>query len=317
MDQNIVSRIQAVREALEQDYAKGRDIDRANNFDYPEKPAVIDILTKIETLLLPGYFSERNFHYYTLQAHSSMILEDITYNLIKQISRVLRYEKANQELSTEKLNHKAEELTFDFLGTFPKIREMLQWDLEAEYEGDPAAYNLDEIIYSYPGFYAILVSRVAHELYRLKVPIIPRIMTEYAHSLTGIDINPGAEIGKHFFIDHGTGIVIGETTKIGDNVKIYQGVTLGALSTRGGQSLRNHKRHPTIGNNVTIYSNASILGGGTVIGNDVVIGGSCFITSSVPDGARVSIKNPELSFDYGHGKQKSEFKQDENWFYII
>ena len=143
-------------------------------------------------------------------------------------------------------------------------------------------YSKDEIIFSYPGLYAIFVNRVAHELYLLGVPLIPRIMTEHAHSLTGIDINPGATIGKYFFIDHGTGIVVGETTVIGDNVKVYQGVTLGAASTRGGRSLNNKKRHPTIENNVTIYSGASILGGDTVIGEGAVIGGNCFITQSIP-----------------------------------
>jgi serine O-acetyltransferase len=159
--------------------------------------------------------------------------------------------------------------------------------VQAAYDGDPAAYNKDEIIYSYPGLYAILVNRLAHELFLLGVPLIPRVMTEHAHSKTGIDIHPGATIGKYFFIDHGTGIVIGETTEIGDNVKIYQGVTLGALSTRGGQSLRNKKRHPTIEDNVTIYSNASVLGGDTVIGHDSIIGGSTFITESVPPESRI------------------------------
>ncbi|HAV00917.1 MAG TPA: serine acetyltransferase, partial [Lachnospiraceae bacterium] len=157
------------------------------------------------------------------------------------------------------------------------------------------------IIYSYPGLYAVFVYRIAHELYDIGVPLIPRIMTEYAHSTTGIDIHPGARIGKHFFIDHGTGVVIGETTVIGENVKLYQGVTLGGLSTRGGQSLKGTKRHPTIKDNVTIYSGASILGGDTVIGRDAVIGGNSFITSSVPDGARVSIRDQELSIRYEAG----------------
>lgn len=155
-------------------------------------------------------------------------------------------------------------------------------DVQAGYDGDPAAYNTDEIILSYPGLYAIFVNRLAHELFLLGVPLIPRMMTEYAHGLTGIDIHPGATIGEYFFIDHGTGVVVGETTKIGKNVKIYQGVTLGALSTRGGQSLRHTKRHPTLEDNVTVYSGASILGGETVIGQGAVIGSNAFITSSVP-----------------------------------
>ena len=191
--------------------------------------------------------------------------------------------------------------------------------MQAAFNGDPAAYNIDEIIFSYPGLYAILVNRIAHELYKLKVPIIPRMMTEHAHSCTGIDIHPGAEIGKYFFIDHGTGIVIGETTVIGNNVKIYQGVTLGALSTRGGQTLKSKKRHPTILDNVTIYSGASILGGDTVVGKDVVVGGNAFITTSIPEGAKVSIKNQELSYNYNPSKpvQRAELEQDESWYYII
>ncbi|MBQ1687139.1 MAG: serine acetyltransferase, partial [Ruminococcus sp.] len=195
----------------------------------------------------------------------------------------------------------AERVTFAFLETIPKIRAYIETDIQAFYDGDPAAYNKDEIICTYPGLYAIFSNRIAHELFLLGVPLIPRIMTEHAHSLTGIDIHPGTTIGKYFFIDHGTGIVIGETTEIGNNVKIYQGVTLGALSTRGGQNLRGKKRHPTIHDNVTIYSGASILGGDTVIGKNVVIGGNAFITASIPEGAKVSVKSQELMFRYASG----------------
>ena len=199
------------------------------------------------------------------------------------------------------------------------IREYIETDLQASYDGDPAAYNKDEIICTYPGFFAILTYRIAHELFLRKVPLIPRIMTEHAHSLTGIDIHPGTTIGKYFFIDHGTGIVIGETTVIGNNVRVYQGVTLGALSTRGGQSLRNKKRHPTIHDNVTIYSGASILGGDTVIGKDAVIGGNAFITSSIPEGAKVSVKSQELRYNYGSKPEKKDqpVELDDTWFYVI
>ena len=183
-----------------------------------------------------------------------------------------------------------------FMDKIPLIREYLNTDIEAAYLGDPAAYSKEEIIFSYPGLYAIFVNRIAHQLYKLDIPVIPRIMTEYAHGLTGIDIHPGAAIGKYFFIDHGTGVVIGETTIIGDNVKIYQGVTLGALSTNGGQKLKNIKRHPTLGNNVTVYSGTSILGGDTVIGNNVVIGGNCFIISSVSEGSKVVMKPFEMIY---------------------
>ena len=210
----------------------------------------------------------------------------------------------------------AEQLSLQFLDKITKIRALIQTDLEAAFDGDPAAFNKPEIIFSYPGLYAIMVNRIAHELYLLGVPLIPRIMTEYAHSKTGIDIHPGATLGRYFFIDHGTGIVIGETTEIGDNVKIYQGVTLGALSTREGQKLHGKKRHPTIEDNVTIYSGASILGGNTVIGHDSVIGGNAFITTSIPSNTRVSIKNQELEYKQG-GISATEIGQGEAWYYII
>ena len=167
----------------------------------------------------------------------------------------------------------------------------METDVQASFDGDPAAFNTNEIILCYPGLRAITISRIAHELFLLGVPLIPRMWTEYAHSRTGIDIHPGATIGKYFCIDHGTGIVVGETTIIGDYVKVYQGVTIGALSTRGGQSLRGTKRHPTIEDRVTIYAGASILGGETVIGHDAVIGSNAFITSSVGANERVSMQN--------------------------
>lgn len=181
------------------------------------------------------------------------------------------------------------EKTKKFFAALKNAREYLSEDIEAAFDGDPAATSKELIAAVYPGFFAITVYRIAHELSKLAVPMLPRMMSEYAHNKTGIDIHPAAEIGKRFFIDHGTGVVIGETTKIGDNVKIYQGVTLGALSTRAGQLLRGKKRHPTIGNNVTIYSNATVLGGDTVIGDNTVIGGNAFIIRSVPENSRISV----------------------------
>jgi serine O-acetyltransferase len=188
----------------------------------------------------------------------------------------------------------------------PAVRAMLASDVQAAFEGDPAAHNTDETIFCYPGLFAIMVQRLAHELYKLQTPLLPRIMTEYAHSLTGIDIHPGAKLGRSFFIDHGTGVVIGETTEIGDNVKIYQGVTLGALAPAFGQALRGHKRHPTIQNNVTIYSGATILGGDTVIGEGSVIGGNVFITSSVPPLNQVSAEPPKLKYRDRRPKSQRE-----------
>ena len=210
----------------------------------------------------------------------------------------------------------AQKATVSFMRRIPKVREYLETDLQAAYDGDPAARSKDEIVFSYPGLYAITVYRLAHELFLLGVPLIPRMMTEQAHSKTGIDIHPGATIGKYFFIDHGTGIVIGETTIIGCHVKLYQGVTLGALSTKGGQKLRDVRRHPTIGDNVTIYSGASILGGETVIEEGVVIGGNSFITQSIKKGTKVSVRNQELIYHSGDESLHHK-EQDESWFYII
>ena len=248
-----------------------------------------------------------------------MLLEDVIYNLKAQLGIVLKYAPQYQHADSETITLAADHITFTFLEKIPKIREFIETDVQAAFDGDPAAYNKDEIICTYPGLYAIMTNRIAHELYLLEVPMIPRIMTEHAHSITGIDIHPGTTIGKYFFIDHGTGVVIGETTVIGDNVKIYQGVTLGALSTRGGQSLKNVKRHPTISDNVTIYSGASILGGDTVVGKDVVVGGNAFITTSIPEGARVSVKSQELTYNYdsGHPIERKEIEMNEAWFYTI
>lgn len=308
--------IDSVMDSLLADYKGGRTIDEVKTFDLPDNDVLESVLRSLQHIIFPGYFRNKAFKVYTVRNNISMLVEDVIYRLIKQISIVLHYDEQYAGASEEAVTEHAEELTFAFLHRIPKIRDYIETDVQAAYEGDPAAYSRTEIIYSYPGLYAIMVNRIAHEFFVLGVPMIPRIMTEIAHSKTGIDIHPGATIGTYFFIDHGTGIVIGETTTIGDHVKIYQGVTLGALSTRGGQNLRGKKRHPTIEDNVTIYSGASILGGETVVGAGAVIGGNAFITKSVPAGARVSIQNPELRFNYDHGK-KDELAQDEAWFYII
>ncbi|MBQ6250479.1 serine O-acetyltransferase EpsC [Ruminococcus sp.] len=302
------------------DYEGSRTIDEVKTYDHPDNEVIINIIESLRRIIFPGYFRNKSYRVYTVRNNVSMVLEDVIFKLIKQISIVLRYDEKYVMFGDEEITDNAERITFEFLNKLPKIRELIETDVQAAYDGDPAAYNKDEIIYSYPGLYAILVNRLAHELFLLGVPLIPRVMTEHAHSKTGIDIHPGATIGKYFFIDHGTGIVIGETTEIGDNVKIYQGVTLGALSTRGGQSLRNKKRHPSIEDNVTIYSGASILGGETVVGKDAVIGGNAFITRSIPAGAKVSIKNQELRYNFDSAIEtvkKADLDPDESWFYII
>lgn len=261
----------------------------------PDRDRIIVIIKAIRRLMFPGYFGQVAFektssHYFAGEMISSVIEE-----LKKQVVIALRY--GQEEIRCpEEIFDKAEEICYSFAERLPEIMRVLLTDVDAAYSGDPACGSKEAVIFSYPGFNAIFVYRIAHELYLLGVPFIPRMMTEYAHSRTGIDINPGAKIGEYFFIDHGTGVVVGETTVIGNNVKIYQGVTLGALSTRKGQLLTGVKRHPTIEDNVTIYSNASILGGETIVGAHSTIGGSAFITESVPPYTRVSIKNPELTF---------------------
>lgn len=311
-------KITEIVDTLMEDYSKGRTIDEIKMFEYPDKNIIIDILEKITIVIYPGYYRNRNYRTYTVKNNISILVEDIIYNLIKQTNIVLKYSPKYENSSAEEIAQAANDLTLEFFTKIPKIREYIETDIQAAFDGDPAVYNKDEIISTYPGLYAILTSRIAHELFLLGIPLIPRIMTEHAHSITGIDIHPGTTIGKYFFIDHGTGIVIGETTEIGDNVKIYQGVTLGALSTRGGQALKHKKRHPTICDNVTIYSGASILGGETVIGKDVIIGGNAFITTSVPDGARVRVKNQELIVNFkGQKHQKEKDILDESWFYNI
>ena len=285
-------------------------------FNHPDKEIIIDIIYSLRKIIFPGYFRNRDIKVYTMKSNLSMLLEDVIFKLTKQITIVLD----NDEEDSSDILERSRNICLEFVKRLRTIREYILTDVHAAYDGDPAAYSEDEIIYSYPGLFAILVNRIAHELFLLNVPIIPRMMTEYAHSVTGIDIHPGATIGKYFFIDHGTGRVIGETTVIGNNVKIYQGVTLGALSTRGGQSLRSKKRHPTIEDNVTIYSGASILGGDTVIGRDVVIGGNAFITRSVNEGAKVSVKNQELRYNYdaAHPVERMEVEEDDTaWFYMI
>ena len=292
------NKIESLVNLIKDDYRQNRVIDKLDIFQQPSKGEIIKILNKLQSIMYPGYFRNNVYKFYTIGNNMSMLLEDALFNLIKQTNLVLKQDMRYKEMPSDKIEKISREKILIFMDKIPLIREYLNTDIEAAYLGDPAAYSKEEIIFSYPRLYAIFVNRIAHQLYKLDIPVIPRIMTEYAHGLTGIDIHPGASIGKYFFIDHGTGVVIGETTIIGDNVKIYQGVTLGALSTNGGQKLKNIKRHPTLGNNVTVYSGTSILGGDTVIGNNVVIGGNCFIISSVSEGSKVVMKPFEMIYKW-------------------
>lgn len=292
MGSSLEIEVQKLVSDILEDYKGNRAIDSMEDFfNQPDKDVIIDIVNKMLRILFPGYYRDKSYRVYNAGSQLSLLIEDVMYYLNKEISKVLKYSSNYKQEGKEERQKIAQDITIAFLKKIPQIREYLETDLEAFFDGDPAAASKDEIILSYPGMLAITVYRMAHELFALSVPLIPRTMTEYAHSVTGIDIHPGASIGKYFFIDHGTGIVVGETTIIGEHVKVYQGVTLGALSTSGGQKLKNTKRHPTIEDEVTIYSGASILGGETVIGRGAVIGGNAFITKSVEAGSRVSIKN--------------------------
>lgn len=290
MRTNVENKVQKIIELIQEDYDGGKDIDKIGVYDKPDKAIVIEILKKLFQIVYPGYFMDRSYKVYSAKNSMAVLMEDVFYRLNQQIELALRFDDRFENATQEEIELAAEDFTEKFLSKIPQIRELVETDLEAEFDGDPAAGSKVEIILAYPGLMASTTNRLAHELYLLGVPLIPRLMTEYAHTETGIDIHPGATLGKYFFIDHGTGIVIGETTVIGEHVKIYQGVTLGAVSTRGGQSLKNKRRHPTIEDNVVIYSGASILGGETVIGRDSIIGGNAFITSSVPAGSKVSIQ---------------------------
>ena len=316
MGRLICDNISEIISDITSDYGKGRPIDKQDIFGQPDREAVKDILYKLNRIVYAGYYVDRTYRIYNLSTTIASVTEDVAYNLNKQIALALHFDTKLSEKGEEEIRTIAEDYTVQFMKKIPKIREYLDTDIEALYVGDPAAESKDAIIIAYPGLFAISVQRYAHELYLLGVPILPRVMTELAHSKTGIDINPGATIGKYFFIDHGTGVVVGETTVIGDNVKIYQGVTLGALSTRGGRGLIDKKRHPTIEDNVTIYSGASILGGDTVIGEGSVIGGNVFLTKSVPAGTKVHVANQELKFDGDSIKEQNVDEKNE-WYYVI
>ncbi|XMB72317.1 serine O-acetyltransferase EpsC [Mycoplasmatota bacterium WC30] len=258
----------------------------------PQNREIKKIVKLTKDLVFPGYFAYSNIKETVSPFTITRIVSKLRRVLRKQInySRLYLADESKRSL----FERESCDLCQKYINSIPEMRRLIAEDVEAHYQGDPAALNRDQIIISYPGIYAILVYRMAHVLDQLGVMVIPRMMSEFAHRETGIDINPKAEIGESFFIDHGTGVVIGETSKIGDRVKIYQGVTLGAMSLRKGHSLKGTKRHPTIQNDVTIYSNASILGGKTVIGKNSVIGSNVLLTESIPDNCLVTNKKPEL-----------------------
>ena len=276
----------AAAKAIAQTYTTGSVPLYGKKLRLPDRQAVILLIKDIRRLIFPAYYGEAALMSLAPEDYAALLLERIEKQLFRQIALTL----------PEGQEDRAADLAAEMVAKLPQIAQKVQMDLEATFDGDPAAASREEILFSYPGLFAILVYRVAHELYHLQIPILPRMMSEYAHSHTGIDIHPGAQIGDYFFIDHGTGIVVGETTVIGDRVKLYQGVTLGALSTRDGHRSRAGQRHPTVEDDVTIYSGASILGGETVIGRGSVVGGNAFLTDSVREDTQVVIHAPETVF---------------------
>lgn len=304
--------VEQVVEIVMDDYNKKREIDGMTMFHQPDQDKVVEIDNKLLRIFFPGFYRDEVYKIFNMRHTLAALVEDVMFNLQKQVTIALKNEPSYAQSSENDVRKKAKEITIAFMKQVPRMREYIDTDLDAMFDGDPAANSKNEIILCYPGLLASTIHRIAHVLWELEVPLIPRIMTEYAHSKTGIDIHPGATIGKYFFIDHGTGIVVGSTTTIGEHVKLYQGVTLGALSTSAGQSLHGVKRHPTIEDNVTIYSGASVLGGQTVIGHGSVIGSNAFVTSSIKPDSRVTIQNQELH-QSSEGIKKEDLQQDEDW----
>lgn len=268
--------VESLTDRLLDSYAEVGGINHIDGVNLPSKQAIADITRTLLRLLFPGFYDNDVLSGQTLAEATQAKLAQVCRELEAEIRKSLEFAPGANG------SDKAADTVRTFLQHLPRLRETLNTDVQAAFDGDPAAASLEEIILAYPGLEAIAVQRLAHELHSLGVPLIPRMMTEWAHSRTGIDIHPGARIGPHFFIDHGTGVVVGETCVIGAHVKIYHGVTLGARSTSGGQQLRGVKRHPTIEDHVTIYPGATILGGETVIGRNSIIGGNVFLMHSVP-----------------------------------
>ncbi len=262
-------------------YARAGGINHLDGVNLPSKSAIAQITTELLRLLFPGFFDEKPIHSSEIKMETANLMDSVQGRLEDEIYKSLEY-SPSPIYGQQDLRVGAHDLTMHFLGRLPQIRELLQTDAEAAYNGDPAALSKDEVIVAYPFIEAIAVQRMAHELYLERLALIPRIMTEWAHSRTGMDLHPGAQIGSHFFVDHCTGTVIGETASLGSHVKLYQGVGLVARSLAGGQALRGQKRHPTIEDGVTIYANATIVGGDTVIGEGSTIGANVFLMHSVP-----------------------------------
>ncbi len=304
---------QQLPELTDQIVASYSDICSINHLGLCPLPKYEDVIFALEDLkeiMYPGYRRREKLHLANVTYHVGDLIDRLDDNLTTQIARALQHEErvatrvepCDNGADATDYEAKARAMTLDFLRRIPEIRKVLATDVQAAYDGDPACKNKDEVIFCYPGLEAVTVHRLAHELYKIDVPFIPRMMAEWAHKQTGIDIHPGAEIGNHFFIDHGTGVVIGETCQIGNHVKLYQGVTLGALSfptDSTGKLVRNVKRHPTLEDRVIIYASATVLGGKTVIGHDSVVGSSVWLTKSVGPHTTVTMEAPKLRMQPG------------------
>ena len=274
-------------------YARVGGINHLDGKNLPSKRAITAITQDLLRLLFPGFFDEKPLHSSEIKTETAALLNLVLEKLENEIRKSLEYNPPDN-LQKKDISKTAHSLTLEFLGSLPRLREVLQTDMEAAYDGDPAAKSKEEVLVSYPFVEAIAVQRLAHELYLKNVALIPRIMTEWAHTRSGMDLHPGAQIGSYFFVDHCTGTVVGETTTIGDHVKMYHGVTLGAKSTSAVEQLRGKKRHPTIEDRVTIYPGATILGGETVIGAGSTIGGNVFLMESVPPNSIVIYNAPKM-----------------------
>jgi serine O-acetyltransferase len=274
-------------------YTRLGGINHLDGKNLPSKRAITSITQDLLRLLFPGFFDEKPLHSLEIKTETATLLNLVLGKLEDEIRKSLEYNPP-ADLQKKDIAKAAHSLTLEFLGSLPRIREMLQTDMEAAYDGDPAAKSKEEVIVAYPFVEVIAVQRLAHELYLKNIALLPRIMTEWAHTRSGMDLHPGAQIGSHFFVDHCTGTVVGETTNIGNHVKMYHGVTLGAKSTSDVEQLRGKKRHPTIEDRVTIYPGATILGGETVIGAGSTIGGNVFLMESVPPNSIVIYDSPDM-----------------------
>jgi len=276
-------------------YEDEQGINHIEGFNLPSKEEILRILNQLLEVIFPGFSSKKSYNLTTVRYNIGELLAEVYSELSDQIERSLRYNCSIKSCESCDVEHDAEKVVKGLLNALPEIRESMKLDVHAAFDGDPAALSIDEIVLSYPGIKAITVQRIAHKLYSSNVPLIPRMMTECSHSDTGIDIHPGAQLGKGVFIDHGTGVVVGETAVVGDGVKIYQGVTLGALSfpkDACGMIIKGAKRHPSIGKNVTIYSGATILGD-IFIGDGSIIGGNVWLTESTEPGTKITIEQPK------------------------